>query len=83
MFSKRQQQEYRAIESIIIDSVASIVRRNGGTGQNFRMIPSNLQQISVGEFLQMKGKIPNEDFKRTLNILEQAERLGQKIDKRK
>jgi hypothetical protein len=31
----------------------------------------------------MKGKIPNEDFKRTLNILEQAERLGQKTDKRK
>jgi len=63
MFYKRQQQEYRAIESVIIDSVASIVRRNGGTGQNFRMIPSNLQQISVGEFLQMKGKIPNEDLK--------------------
>ncbi|WP_336168041.1 hypothetical protein [Acinetobacter sp. 161(2023)] len=39
MFSKRQQQEYREIEPVIIDSVASIVRRNGGAGQNFRMIP--------------------------------------------
>lgn len=56
MFSKRQQPEYRAFEYVINDSVASVVRRNEGIGQNVYIIPSTLQQISVGEFLQMKGK---------------------------